>query len=91
MEITSPEFKKYLKRIARLTDNNCHTLALQTVADMFGLKAFSERFQLIEKLHLIEGSMPYDLGLYRSSLSKELMTIVKNNSVEMYDEIKKAL
>ena len=89
--MTDPQFKKYLKRIENLTDNNCHTLALQTVADMFGFKSFSERFQLIEKLHLIEGSMPYDLGLYRSSLSKELMTQVKNNNVEVYEQIKKAL
>ena len=91
IKTTDLQFQKDIEIIANLTDNNCHTESLEKIARMFDLRQYYRRFELIEKLHDIEGSMPTDLAQYRSRLSRELMAIVKSIDIDLFTEIQKAL
>lgn len=88
---TDLQFKKELQIISDLTDNNCHTEARQKIAQMFDMKDYFSKFRLIGQLHDIEGYMPDELSNYRQRLSKEMMAIIKNTDIEVYEQIKKCI
>lgn len=91
IKITDLQFQKELKIISELTDCNCHTEAMQKIAQIFDMKHYFNRFELIAQLHNIEGYMPDELSEYRSRLSKEMMAIIKSTDIEVYEQIKKCL
>jgi len=62
-----------LKHLAELTDNNNHTEARIYVADYFPfLGSFKNRFQKINDIHKIEGSINNHLDNYRNELTDKM-------------------
>lgn len=67
-----------LSHIAHLTDSNNHGGARWYIADLFPyLSLYKRRFELIDKLHEIDGSMDSDLAKYRSSVTSEMMDAIE--------------
>lgn len=87
------EFEKKLKHIADLTNGNNHGGARWYVADLFPyLALFKRRFELIDKLHEIDGSLHYDLMNYRSHITNEMLDIIeKKEGVEVANKINACL
>lgn len=86
------DLKELCHKVSELTDNNCHTEALEVIARYFDYRDFYKRFELIEKLHDIERAMPTDLSQYRSRLSRELFQkIEKEHGTEVKDLIYQSL
>ena len=55
-----------------LTDENYHTEALALGAAMIGLDHLAKRFDLIQQLQNLEGSLVWPLGEYRNALAEVL-------------------
>lgn len=66
------DFEKFLKYLAKMTDDNAHGHARAYIAQMFKLKKFDDIFTAINGLHALEGSIPHNLGLYRDDVTKEM-------------------
>lgn len=67
-----------LKHIATLTAGNNHGGARWYVADLFSyLALYKRRFELIDKLHELDGSMNYDLSNYRQHITHEMLDIIE--------------
>lgn len=69
-----------LKHIKELTAGNNHTGALWYVADLFPyLSLYKRRFELIDKLSEIEGSMPALLREYRDNITLQMFHAIETN------------
>lgn len=81
--------KQKLKHIADLTASNNHGGARWYVADLFPyLALYKRKFELIDKLHEIEGSMPRLLIDYRENITKQMFhEIEKHKGFEIKNEI----
>ena len=91
-EVIELQFSDMLTIIAGQTDQNNHTGAKITIASFFGLSKFKKIFQLIDQIHDIEGSMPYDLGKYRTSKGCEMMEVIKRlHGDEIYKKVYQSL
>jgi hypothetical protein len=78
-----------LKYIALLTDSNNHGGARWHVTDMFSyLALYKRKFELIDKLHEIEGSMPILLSEYRNNVTLQMLhEIEKHEGFEIKNKI----
>lgn len=81
--------EKKLKHIALLTDSNNHGGARWYVADLFPyLSMYKRKFELIDKLHEIEGSMPALLKAYRDNVTGQMFhEIEKHEGFEIKNKI----
>lgn len=78
-----------LNHIRKLTDINNHGEARYFIADMFPyLSQYKKQFELINKLHAIEGHMPKLLSDYRENITKQMFhEIEKNEGFEIKNKI----
>ena len=60
------------RKIEAATDRNDHTGARVMLAGQLGGK-FPALMKAIETIHDIEGCMPYEVGQYRTALTKEMI------------------
>lgn len=67
-----------LEVVVDLTDRNDHTHACAVVAIFFKYKKFEKIFKHIMELQDIEGSMPYELGQYRTSVLNLMLELIEN-------------
>ena len=81
--------KEKLKHIADLTNGNNHGGARWYVADLFPyLAIYKRQFELIDKLHEIEGSMPYLLSQYRDNVTLQMFhEIEKHEGFEIKNKV----
>ncbi len=81
--------EKKLQHIANLTDSNNHGGARWYVADLFPyLSVYKRKFELIDKLHEIEGSMPKLLLDYRENVTLQMFhEIEKHEGFEIKNKI----
>jgi hypothetical protein len=68
-----------IELISKKVSRNDITGALMLGAKMLGAKKLEKKFDLISKLHDIDGSMDSDLMKYRMTASKELDAIAKRD------------
>lgn len=64
-----------VKKIAKLTDGNMHTLALLELAKFLKEKKYVTILTGIEAIHDAEGSLPMKLSEYRHEIGKKLWAI----------------
>lgn len=83
--------KQRLKVIKDCTESNNHTEALEVIARLFDYSKYYKSFELIEKLHDIQGYMPTELGKFRDILATEMLGFVERDYPFLYHEIKKCL
>lgn len=84
---------KYLfAELKEMTENNDHSGALCRIAKAINNPEFIKRFELIEKLHKLDGYMRTDLKNY-AYVSRELMFdyIEKNQGIDFLNKIKKCI
>jgi len=69
-----------LKHIAELTGSNNHNGARWYISDLFPyLSLYKRRFEMIDKLHEIDGSLHHYLSLYRNHVTDEMLDIIERN------------
>lgn len=81
--------KDKLEYIASLTGSNNHGGARWYVADLFPyLAVYKRKFELIDKLHELEGSIPKLLSDYRENVTLQMFhEIEKNEGFEIKNKI----
>jgi hypothetical protein len=71
--------KDKLKHIAELTNNNNHGGARWYVADLYPyLALYKRRFELIDKLHEIDGHLAYELMEYRNDITRNMIRDIES-------------
>lgn len=85
--------KEKLKHIASLTNSNNHGGARWYVADLFPyLAQYKRRFELIDKLHEIDGHLNFKLMEYRNDITRDMVrTISHKEGIEVAKEINNCL
>ena len=82
----------FVKKISKMTDDNAHGHARIEIAKAFKMSKFEKIFDLINKIHTIEGHIPYNLMQYRDELAEEMLTLLKKEYGEdVFNKIKGAL
>jgi len=82
------EYKKFLKRLAALTDENSHNEARILIAKQFGFTLQLGQLQSIKSMHEMIGHMPQDLINKRTDITARMMErIEKTNGIEMMREV----
>jgi hypothetical protein len=65
LEEAKGSFDATVKKIARMTDRNDHGGAMEEAAKLIGDKESAKRFNLINQIHDLDGSIDGDLSKYR--------------------------
>jgi len=65
IEEAKKSFEATVKRIAKMTDWNDHGGAMEMAAKLIGDKDAAKRFNLINQIHDLDGSLDGDLSKYR--------------------------
>lgn len=74
------EMKKKLSHIAHLTNSNNHGGARWHVADLFPyLALYKRRFDAIDELHKLDGSMNFNLLVYRNNTTHNMLKEISNH------------
>ena len=63
--------------VADCTDRNDHTNAVATIAQYFNMKKYMKLFGCIMETQDLEGSIPYQLQLYRTELTKIMLMYIE--------------
>lgn len=78
-------------RINEMTDYNDHTGAALALLEVLGMKREAKVMEHVQAIHKIMGSMPYELGQFRSSLLKKAYEAAKRvkmpNGETLYDQL----
>ena len=82
-----------LKHIKELTNSNNHGGARWYVADLYPyLALYKRRFELIDKLHEIDGSLHIELMTYRNDITKKMIRdIAELEGLEVAKQINSCL
>ena len=83
----------FLDAIRYMTQNNNHGEAREKIANHYTYcNDFAEIFMNINRIHEIQGSLDYNLSLFRSKITDEMLTrIEKIDGIEEADKIASAL
>ena len=91
LEEAKGDIDALVKKIARLVNRNDHAEAIIVAAKYLGAKSIVDRVKLVDKLHDLEGGMPYELITYRNSLQKAVKDEAKKKlSPEDWDKFEAA-
>ncbi len=70
-----------LEKIKQLQQLNNHTEARIQIAKLYKLKSFEKVFKAIKDIQEIEGSLDYNLSMYRAKRTDEMMQAIIGNIV----------
>jgi uncharacterized protein HemY len=87
-EATTISTETAARKIEKLTDANNHSEAVLELAKLVNDKKYQKIAQSIIDIHEAEGSMPAEIGKYRTKVLESLMKQLKSKvSKEDYDRI----
>lgn len=72
------KIEKLIKDITKKTEANDHTESILVLAKFLKDTKCVKILDAINDIHHVEGSMPYELSLYRASILKGLLETLKN-------------
>jgi len=72
------KFKKLVKDIAQLTDDNMHTVSMITLAKYIGERDIELQLSGIETMHMAAGHLTSDLAAKRSKISRDLFDLARD-------------